>query len=297
MSGRLPLAQVPHRPGTVVGAGGEEMGRLPGPGHDVDVGGADRHAERRSMALGSDVPDLDAAIATGRGEDRPLRRRPLHLFHAAGMAGERSGVGRPRPALGLRRHEDLSVVVARQQLSLRDQARPVERVSFRPSVHAERHSRPILRRRDPGPGPGRIERGQVRTDVVHQYLPRLEHHRRQRRRSRRRVRRRDLMRSGAVGGGAQRQGPGLHDGVGLFAIVVVVVVILCLGVGPVRAVALCPSKAAQFHDQKLVLAAPSGVSLRAGHGVDGGRVRPSIVPELIRDEIERQTRPGRRQGM
>ncbi len=163
----LPLPQVPHRPFAVLGTGGEEVHRLLRPRHDVDIGGTDLDAEGGPVRLRAHVPDAHRAVGAGGGEDVAFVGRPLHVFDATGVADEGPRVRGPAAAVGARRDVDGAVVVAGDELALRDQRRPVEGVAFG-FVHAEgRDGFGVLRGDD---GAGVVEGGEVRGDVVDQDL-------------------------------------------------------------------------------------------------------------------------------
>lgn len=114
------MPQVPNSPLTVFGSRGEQVSRLMGPGHDVDVRVADLDAHGRFVRSGADVPDFDGAVTTGGGEDAAFVRGPLQVFDAAGVAREGSRVRGPFPSVAAGGEEDFAVFVAGEQFSLGD---------------------------------------------------------------------------------------------------------------------------------------------------------------------------------
>lgn len=118
--GVFPRAQVVDAEAAVVVAGGEEVRGQFGPGEDVDVGGGDLHGERGGAGFAARVPDFHGAVGGGGGEDVALVGRPLQLFHAARVAGERVGVGDEAAAFGAGRGEDFARRVAGEKFARGD---------------------------------------------------------------------------------------------------------------------------------------------------------------------------------
>ncbi len=280
----LPLAQVPHAPGAVVGAGAEQVRRLPRPRHDVDVVLGDLHRECGAARLGADVPDAHAAVGRARRKHRLLRGRPLQVLDARCVARKGSAVRHPAAAVAARRLVDEAVVVTRQELAVGVVGRPVDRVALR-LVRADRRDGLVLRWRDGGAR--RVKRRQVRRHVVDEDVGRLGHGGRQRRRRAAGLGGRDLVRADAVSRRRQRDALGLEDGLNVLVIIV--------GVGLGAAVLVHLGEARKLDHKELVVVCLFVVGLRARHGIHGRRVRLAVVAQPVLDNVKREAGPRRRQ--
>jgi hypothetical protein len=117
----LPVSKIPNTPGSVVGSGSEQVGGVPGPGHDVDIVVGDLDSDGGFPRLGSNIPDANGAVAGGGCEDGLLGGGPLDFLHAAGVALEWSIVGDPAAAVSACGHVDGAVVITSQELSTGDE--------------------------------------------------------------------------------------------------------------------------------------------------------------------------------